>query len=355
MRPADLFHDWQDAQTSEHPVADLHAHLLRELVHQAWPEGTVLPWLWFFPDQADTALVLTSDDDWSTRDQFEMLVDACDRHHARLTFYLIQDRSTVDRAWLESHLARGFDFSIHPNLPTPPLPVWKPRLADHVRQFSEAYGRPPGSSVRNHAVTWAGYLDGARIEADQGFAFDTNYFSILPQGRSYMCGAGLPSRFVDPSGGVLSIYQLPSQFSDETVLGGQGFTWSLDLTPDQGTDLVTGILKRNAREQHSMLCVNAHPVSFATYSSPMWEPVLQFAQSAGVPVLSAGRFGAFWEARRGVRLRPVPTGQSIASVPLPGAPGMSAMVPDPEPSPGAQTRTLLGRTFTAVALPGPGG
>ena len=350
MRPADLFQDWQDAQTAEHPVADLHTHLFRELIHRAWPDGAVLPWLWYFPGDADTLLVLTSDDDWSTREQFETLIDACERHDARLTFYLIQGKSVMDRPWLASLLDRGFDFSIHPNLPVPSLPDWDTRLTDHVRQFRETYARPPGSSVRNHAVVWAGYLEGARIQARHGFAFDTNYFSILPHGRSYMAGAGLPARFVDLTGEVLPIFQLPSQYSDETTLGGQGFEWSLDLTPDQGIDLITGVIQKNAATQHSMLCVNAHPVSFATYSSPMWVPVLQFARDHHIPVWNADRFARFWQTRRQTRLRPIPTGQRLPAISPPETPGLSAMSPVSHPTPSAKTRTLCGRAYASIPL-----
>ena len=76
MRPSDLFEGWQEEQDAYWPVADLHCHFLRELVHRAWPRDTVLPWLWYFPGMADTVLAFTSDDDWSTRDQFERLISA---------------------------------------------------------------------------------------------------------------------------------------------------------------------------------------------------------------------------------------------------------------------------------------
>jgi len=349
MRPSDLFDGWQDPVDAPHAVADLHCRLLRELARMAWPDRTVLPWLWYFPGDADTALVLTSDDDWSKREQFERLIAACEAHEARLTFYLVQDKSVMDRSWLEDLLARGFDFSIHPNLPPPIHPLWERRLADHVRQFEGAYGRPPSPSVRNHAITWSGYLCGSRIEAGHGFTFDANYFSLLPQARYYMTGSGLPMPFADPSGEALPIFQLPTQFSDETTLGGSG--WSLGLTPDEGVALVTGLMRQNAGGQHSMLCVNAHPVSFATYSAPLWEPVLGFARGEGIPVLSVDRFSRFWHARRQVRLRPIPKGQMEIERPSgPGVSEMSAMIPVEGPVAGQRTRTVGGRTYAVFPL-----
>jgi hypothetical protein len=345
MRPTDLFEGWQQEVDQLHPVADLACHLLRELCHRAWPKGTVLPWLWYFPGDADTALLLTSDDDWSKPDHFERLVDSCEKHEARLTFYLVQERSVMEKAWMETLMDRGFDFSIHPDLRPPIHAVWEERLRSHIGQFQDAYGRSPGSSVRNHAITWSGYMSGARIEADQGFTFDTNYFSLLPTARYYMSGAGLPLRFVDPMGEAMSIFQIPTQFSDETTLAGLDLDWSLNLTPDQAVELVTGMMRTNAQGQHSLLCVNAHPVSFATYSAPLWEPVMAFGKSENIPVIDVGRFGAFWQARRDVRIRPVPTGQLDIAVEGSSGSGLSLMIPVDRPPEGVQVRTVAGRQF----------
>ena len=348
MRPSDMFEGWQDEVDAAVPVADLHCRLLRELAHRVWPEdGTVLPWLWYYPGDADTVLVLTSDDDWSKRDQFDALIEACEAHDARLTFYIVQERSVMERAWMEGLIRRGFDFSIHPVLEPPTYPLWEARLAAHVRQFEEAYGRPPSPSVRNHAIMWAGYVTGARVEARLGFTFDTNCFSLMPQGRYYMAGGGVPMPFSDLSGETLPVFQLPTQFSDETTLGAHA--WSLGLTPEEGVSLVTDLMRRNAAGTHSMLCVNAHPVSFATYSAPLWTPVMAFAKQAGIPVCDVDRFSRFWHARREVRLRPIPKGQDVVHVPTPAA-GQSAMIPVEKPTPGARTRTLGGRMFRVCPL-----
>ncbi|MBM3264986.1 MAG: hypothetical protein FJY97_16390 [candidate division Zixibacteria bacterium] len=346
MRPSDLFDGWQDERDFSWPVADLHGHFARELIHRVWPAGSTLPWLWYFPDGADSLLVFTSDDDWSTRPQFERLIDACETFDARLTFYLVQEKSVMDRMWMEELAGRGFDFSIHPDLPPPTLSLWDGRLGAHVRQFCDTYGRPPGSSVRNHCITWAGYLEGARIEARHGFTFDTNCFSLLPQGKYYLNGAGLPMRFVDTSGTVLPVFQLPTQFSDETTLGGQGFPFSLNLTPEQGIDLITGLIGRNTGPVASMMCINAHPVSFATYSAPLWEPVLSFARDSGVPVWDVGRFARFWEARRLVRLRPVKEGEmpEVDGAAL-AACGLSVMLPVSDSAAGGVIKQVGGRAY----------
>ena len=350
MRPSDLFHDWQNPIDARYPVADLHTHLFRELIHRTWPDGTVLPWLWYFPDNADTVFVLTSDDDWSKIEHFEDLVDSCEKNDASLTFYLVREKSVVDRPLLDDLSNRGFDFSIHPDLRPPIHPHWESRLVEHIQQFKDAYGRSPSPSVRNHAITWSGYIPGARIESRHGFTFDANYFSILPLAKYYMAGSGLPMPIADPSGDLFPIFQLPTQFSDETTLGGQGFEWSLDLTPEQGIGLVTGLIDENATTNHSMMCVNAHPVSFATYSAPLWDPVMAHARIKNVPVCSVDRLSRFWHQRRELRLRPVPLNNATIEGMGRLHPEMTAMIPNENRSPGKNTRILGGRIFSVCKL-----
>lgn len=313
MRPADLFAGIWNADDAGFPGADLHCHLLRELVHRAWPSDTVLPWLWYYPGGAATMIVLTSDDDYSTRGQFEALISAADEHDASITFYLVRDAggndSAMDPKWFGELAGRGYDFSIHPDLPPPTGATWDAKLGSHVEQFRRRYGRDPSSSVRNHCIAWAGYLDGPRIEARHGFSWDCNYYSLPPNAAQYMTASGLPMPFASPAGEVLPVTQLAAQFSDETTLNA-GFSakFSLNLTVDDGIRLVTDTIADNIHRYQSMLCLNSHPVSFARYSSPLWVPVLKFAKQHGVPVWNVERFRKFWEKRRAAVLKPVKRG-----------------------------------------------
>ena len=308
MRPSDLFYQWQDSRTAELPVADLQCHFFRELVHRAWPEETVLPWVWYFPNGAGTVLLFTSDDDWSTVAEFDQLLTALEKNNASATFYLVQVDSTMERCSLEALVAKGFDFSIHPDLPPPTGADWEHRLSAHIAQFEERYQRRPSSSVRNHCIAWAGYLKGVKIQSRLGFDVDANYFTLAENGRCYMTGSGLMMPFVDLDGEVLPIFQLPTQFSEEAVLAHPDFTWSLNLTPDEGVRYISRLMLENRDRNQSMLCINSHPVSFANYSASLWEPILEFAKAEGIPVLNVDQYQAFWKARREIRLKPVRRG-----------------------------------------------
>jgi hypothetical protein len=415
-RAADLFVDHLDLERAHLPQADIQCHLLRELLtddqrpttNDQRPEGRAasspphggrlgaadkvaptdpspalvvgrwslvesapLPFLWFFPDLAPSVLLLTSDDDWSTREQFEALRQAAREHGAGITFYLVpgppdaRRESIVTPEYKAELEAEGHTFSLHPVHQPPYDLTWRETVARQQAWYRERFGEEPGPSVRNHCVTWSGYVQAARWMQEAGFRYDTNQFSVPPGTREYQCGGALPARVADLDGEVLAIYEAPAQFSDETTLAAGGMAFSLNLSEDEGVALIAARLRENAEAHHSMLCVNAHPVSFATYSGPMWRRVFAEANRLGVPILALERFMAFWEARAAIevsaaerteigwrwRVRmpgsvPVPSGLQTLLIP---APSTACVTLDDRPCPVRPWRAF-GRDYLAVSL-----
>ena len=331
-RPADMFAGFLAPECAATPQADLQCHLLRHAVCSPAVDGGV-PWLWPFPDDAPTALLLSSDEDWSTPAQFEALHDALGRYDARITWYLVPDTCITPERF-DAWRAEGHAFSIHPVLEEPLARTWKPTIASHRAGFRERFGVEPGPSVRNHAIAWAGYVGGARMNAALGFTWDANYFTCPPRTWHYMTGGALPLPFVDVTGEVIPIRQLPAQFSDETTLAAGGFEFSLGLQEDEAVELITGLLRANAERYHSLLCVNTHPISFAAYSRGLWERVLAEARRLAIPRMSLEGYAEFWEARQQVEVGPatptetgwtrivqVPDGVASVSLMAPGVKG----------------------------------
>ena len=153
--------------------------------------------------------------------------------------------------------------------------------------------------------------------------------------------------FVAPAGEVLPVYLLPAPFSDETTLSARGlanYVYSLHLPLDAAVKLVTGMVADNTRSHQSMMCINSHPVSFATYSGPLWTQVMADAKSRGIPMWGVDRFDRFWQARRRTRLRPVP--RDGAAQPIDALPeGLSALVPVDS----GGTRVLHGRAHRQIS------
>jgi hypothetical protein len=377
-RAADLFVGHLDRSRAHLPQADLQCHLLRELLAEP-PTAPPLPFLWYFPGLAPTVCLLTSDDDWSTREQFEALRVAAREHGAGITFYLVPGppdgpaETTVTPEYRAALEAEGHTASLHPVHRPPYDLTWRETVARQAEWFRARFGTAPGPSVRNHCVTWSGYVRGARWLREAGFRYDSNAFSVPPAGEQYQAGAGLPARYTDLDGEVLDIYQVPAQFSDETTLGAGGFPFSLDLSEEEAVHLITARLRENVAGHHSMLGFNAHPVSFATYSGPMWRQVFTEANRLGVPILSLDAFMAFWEARAAVTLsaaEPCPGGWRwllstpatlngltllvpVLTEPPDGGPRVHARV-DGQPAP-ARAFAAFGREYLAVPLDVPAG
>lgn len=300
-RAADMYVGHLDTGLADIPQADLQCHLLRHLLTDTYEETVPLPWLWYFPDNAATALVVSSDDDWSTPEQFETLLQAARRHQVGITFYLVED-SAVTPELRERWAAEGHTFSIHPVLTEPIGWSWQPTVQRHQQAFTQRYGVEPGCSVRNHVVPWAGWVQGGRWMREAGFTWDSNYFTCPPNTRSYMTGGGLPCPLVDLDGAVLPIFEQPAQFSDETTLKAGGFPFSLNLETEEAVSLLSDLLFFNAEEYHSLLCINTHPVSFATYSRRFWEEVFSAASAMNIPRMALETWADFWERRLSVRV-----------------------------------------------------
>jgi hypothetical protein len=306
-RAADLFVGHLDRSRAHLPQADLQCHLFRVLLAEA-PSAPPLPFLWYFPDGAPTVCLLTSDDDWSTRQQFEALREAAREHGAHVTFYLVPGTdatpsgTSVTPEYKSALEAEGHTFSLHPVHEPPYDLTWPETVARQRVWYQERFHGPPGPSVRNHCVTWSGYVQGARRMQEAGFRYDANAVSVPPAGEQYQAGAGLPARYADLDGEVLAIFQVPAQFSDETTLATTGLPFSLNLSEEEAVRLITARLRENAEAHHSMLCINAHPVSFATYSGPMWRRVFAEADRLGAPLLSLEEFMRFWERRAAITL-----------------------------------------------------
>jgi hypothetical protein len=298
-RASDMFAGFLDPECARVPQADLQCHLLRMLLVAPLHEPVGVPFLWYFPAGAPTALLLSSDDDYSTPEQFDELRACLRRYGARTTHYLMADTflAAEHKAELE---AEGDSFSLHPMHREPLARTWKQTLEETRAAFVSRFGCEPGPSIRNDSVAWQGYVDSARWNAECGFSWDGNFLSVGERAPHYMTGGGLPLRFVDSSGDVLSLWQLPAHYGDDTVLGDAYY--SLRLSTPTAIDVIGGMLKANADSHHSMLCLIIHPVSFAQYSSDLWSGVLAEAARLDIPRLSLDEFAAFWERRREVEI-----------------------------------------------------
>jgi hypothetical protein len=355
-RPHELFVHQLPPRQQRLPQADVQTALLARLVETLTPQ----PRLWYYPEATTrSVLVMTSDDDWSTVEQFEALLDGLRRHDATCTFFIVPG-TKVTRERMDDWERAGHSFSVHPALPAdhragPPPAVPQARfvpemIRDNVARHRREYDRPV-RTLRNHIIRWAGYLEPARVFAELGVRMEFNYFSVVPLPVGHLNGSGRPLRFVDQDGALLDCYQQGTAWSEEVLLHPE-FTASVHWHSDRAIRETERLIRDAARVFHTPLTVNSHPVSFATYSRPLIEANWATARAEGLPIVSADRWLDWTETRERLTLEPAAGGWRLHAPVSVGA--VTVLLPPglpPAQAPADTSRqTIHGRDYQAFTF-----
>lgn len=356
IRPSELFVGQMAVEQMLLPQADIQTALLARLIERLAPR----PRLWYYPEiQQQSVVIMTSDDDWSTLEQFETLLAGLRRFQATCTFYVVPE-TKLTAELIEKWEAEGHTFSVHPALAgdirsmlakaEPQTTQIERMLRDNVARHEAQFGRTP-RTIRQHAIRWLGYVEAARILADLGVQMELNYLSVHPFSLGYMAGSGRPLPFVDCDGTLIPCYQQPTLWTEEVLIHPR-FVFSFKWTVEQALAEVAKIVQRAAHEFYTPLTFNSHPVSFATYSSPLIEGTWQLALAAGMTILSADRWLDWTLARNGIRIELTADGAIVHS--QHATPALTLLLPAQRVVNGqAVTVTAAerwGQLYTAVTL-----
>ncbi len=355
-RPNELFAGQLDPAQLHLPQADVHSALLARIVDWVAPR----PRLWYYPLAAQqSTVVMTSDEDWSTLEQWQSLIAGLRQRQAQCTFFMVAN-SRIEPRWVDEWEQEGHVFSVHPaltsdytrGLPKPPHHrlFMAQMLRENVARHQEEYQRPV-NTIRQHRVRWIGYTECAEIEADLGVSMDCNYMSVKPYYAGYMAGSGRALRFVRADGRVLPIYQLSAQWTEECLIH-EGMSFSLKLPVSEGVALVQNYVREAAARFYTPICFNSHPVSYHTYSAPLTNGAWDQAVAMGTPIVSADAWLAWTRARDVVTLRregagyTLTTPQAVTSLTLLLPPGVAVEAP------GATQQAVQrwGQPYTALTL-----
>ncbi len=285
-RPTDLFLGHLDVTRGHIPQSDVHCNLMSNLIHFMAP--CPLPRLWYYPEPGQrSVLIMSSDDDWSTPDQFEELRSAVETGGGRVTFYLVEGTKLPMekvKGWSEV----GHSFGIHPRAPAQDS-YWEMETSvrRHLSGFHESYGRLP-KTIRFHAIYWKGFTDSAEMLARQGFAMDFNLLSVGDFWGLYVNGSGRPMKFVDEDGNIIDLFQqITILYDDESVMR--------KLTDEVDAEIgrAKKILGESVKLYHTPFGFQSHPVSFSRYSNRYVKGVLGSARQMGVPILSSEDWAEF--------------------------------------------------------------
>lgn len=355
-RPSELFVHQLEVEQMRLPQADLQTAWLARLVETLAPR----PRLWYYPKAEQTSvMVMTSDDDWSTLEQFETLIAGLKQRAAHCTFYVVP-QSHLTRAHVERWEREGHTFAVHPAADADvtsglaheeeqrhlvPL-MLRTNISRHRREF----GRTP-RTIRQHAVRWLGYVEAARHLADLGIRMDLNYLSVHPFSLGYMIGSGRPLRFVETNGALIACYQQPTLWTEEVLIHPQ-FVFSFKWTVDKALAETAQIIQQAARVFYTPVTINSHPVSFATYSGTLVEGCWDSAVLEGMPILAAEEWLDWTEARNGVRIQMDDTGFTLTTAH--DLPELTVLVPANLAVSAANSSTekheRWGRTYTTLTL-----
>jgi len=139
---------------------------------------------------------------------------------------------------------------------------------------------------------------------------DLSYVSYLPGLDGYMTGSALPMRFADPNGCMIDAYQQPTQFEDDVQMG----TWHAQgLSLEEATKRSIDMLRHSMERFHEPVVMNVHPKHYTTFSGGWARNTMAYAHDQGVPIWSADRWLAFWEAREAARFAGISFQEDVLS------------------------------------------
>jgi hypothetical protein len=217
--------------------------------------------------------------------------------------------------------ARGHEFTLHPyvgadgtrvgylggELAATSLNMGWRRYWQEFTGFG--YG-PLSPTVRTRCIRWAGWVEGARLQAACGMWLHLDYYHWGPAlqketgewAYGHFTGSGPPMKFVDEQGRILNIYQQLTQLADDHLLdvlyGSETWGGPVRLSAEAALQVSQTLLRRSlidgcaiAANFHSNLFY-VHPIavdepSYTIRAAQWLEGTLDYASGQGIPILSA--------------------------------------------------------------------
>jgi len=355
---SDLFAGQLDDRVLDRPQADFHGQLLAKLLTDISP--VPLARCWYYEQIAQrSAVVFSSDDDWSTPDQFRQLSDALVSHGGKATFYLVKDTRLSDEE-IAALRAQGHTFAPHVFLPDgEELAYAFPKHMEEETALLKARLGRLSVSLQMHRAPWLGYMTWVPAYINYGYRLLMSYLSLPPQNvNRYMCASGRPMKFVDQDGAVHDCWQQPVlSYDDQTLIP------AMTADPQGFVRKFADILRPAMEEHHTTFGMASHPVSYATYSKPFFDALLDFIVAEGVPIYNGDDWCDFNDRRNAVQVEQSVEGDILTCT----VRGLVGMLPLMIPVNGPATVTVngtpaegeiirrLGQEYLYVQLNGDGG
>ncbi|PVY38664.1 Ig-like domain-containing protein, partial [Pontibacter virosus] len=300
IRSDDQFYpDWIDLSKVSIPQADEQQRLLANIItlHARKP----VPRFWYLPRGLKAAVVMTGDDhaNGGTKARFNQYIQMSSDNSAeavadwraiRGTSYIYPNTPITDieaRAFEQ----QGFEIALHLNTncanytPT----SLESDLTNQLAEFKVRYPSLAAPTTnRTHCIAWSDWHTQPRLEGPKGIRLDANYYywpSPWVQDRPGMfTGSGIPMRFADLDGGLIDVYQLTTQMTDESD---QTFPFTMDQLLNKAL---------GSEGYYGVFCANMHTDADVSEGS---DAIIASAKSRNVPVISAKQLLTWLDGRNG--------------------------------------------------------
>ncbi len=335
LRASDLFVDWIDLERIAIPQADEHQRLLSRMIDDVSPMP--IPRLWYFPDNAASAIIATGDAHGSRVSHIEQWLSIIERHAGLASIYYTPPpantagRLTRKLRWTLSRTPligaaiagddplpgphhvrewreRGHEFGMHPYVEA----GLEAGYYQHWCEFIKLGYGPLPPTVRTHRILWHGWVDNAIVQAAYGIRMNLDHYHSGPAVRKpdgtwtmgYLNGSGLPLRFVSEDGTIIDVYQQATHLVDEHLM--PVFQTGFDVGLDGARAAIQSIAQIAASIERypAALGLQCHVDPFliggpiAQEVARWLDQTLDYAAGMGLPIMTAERWLNFIDARQ---------------------------------------------------------
>jgi hypothetical protein len=342
--------DWVNLSKVAIPQADEQQRLLANLIGTMNLDRKPLPKFWYFPRSLKAVIVATGDDhatggtagrfdQYAANSPANCVVD--DWQCARFTSY-VYPNSPLSNAQASAYQSRGFEVGMHIDngcanfTPASLAGQYTDKLAAWKTKYNSV---PAPATNRFHCLVWSDWSSQATTEAANAIRLDVNYYywpgTWIADRPGFMTGSGMPMRFSGKTGGLIDVYQAPTQMTDES-------DQSYPFTVDSLLDAALGTEGR-----YGAFTVNMHTDQATTFDS---DQVLASAQSRGVPLVTAKQLLTWLDGRNASSYSGISWAADTLSFTVnvgTGANGLTGMVP----TVGTGGRGLTALTRAGAAVP----
>jgi hypothetical protein len=313
IRAVDLFYgaasfdpqpDWVDLNNVAIPQADEEQRLLANMVLSMHSAKSLLPRFWYFPHGYKAVVVMTGDDHAGTyggsyaTTRFDEYLAASPKGGSvddwtvpRCSAYIYVSPSPclTNDAQAAFYNTNGFEIGVHLNTGCADYTgsSLDAFFTDQMGQFIGMFPSLPAQTThRIHCIAWSDYSTPASVSCAHGIRLETSYYYWPPlwvaDRPGFFAGSGMPMRFAGTNGGIMDIYQAPTQMTDES---GQSYPYTVDT-------LLDGAL--GAEGYYGAFVANMHTDA---YPEPDADAVFSSATNHGVPIISARQLLTWVDAR----------------------------------------------------------